>query len=1209
MSNKMIKIEEGFQTSVNIAYDLNDDAKIKKFIPTLSSIDIIEEILLSASPVSTQRARILVGAYGRGKSHIILVILAILSRKNKALFASLMSKLKECNIELYNYIETYIESTYKLLPVVISGSSASLTQSFMGALQQTLERENLSDVMPDTNFEAALNTLKIWEEEYPETYSKFLKELDEPIDNFVVSLKSYSVAAYDKFVKLYPVLTSGGAFNPFVGFDVVEIYEKVNDKLLEKGYSGMLIVYDEFSKYLESSITSASISDIKLLQDFAEKCNRSGRKQLHLLLICHKDISNYIDSNLPKDKVDGWRGVSGRFKHIDLKNNFSQIYEIIASVIIKDQKQWNDFCIENKQYLEDLVSRYKSLNLFGVSNVEDVRSIIYGCFPLHPLSIFALPRISEKIAQNERTLFTFLSANEKHSLTDFLNNCNSDHSLLTVDYIYDYFEPLMRKEAYTSETHKLYKLTSTVLRRLEEDSLESKIIKFISLVYVIAQFEKLPPTVDMVVEAFKDSVDDQRVIHETLDRLLQKDCIVYLKRSNNYLKIKESSGVDIPNEINKKIINLSQKTSLENILNSCQFDNYLYPTRYNDEHDIIRYFDFRFIDCQKLLSGKFDINYELSSTQADGIVYAIITKDNKDLEKVKKYLLENVEEQNRVVFILLKEPYDIAEVAYEYAAVKELKEMAYDDEILSDEYGIYVEDLDEVIFNYVNSFIRPEMNKAEYYYKNKKVSLHRKAQLSYLLSQICEISYPYTPIINNESINKNVLPTVALNSRAKVINGLLNTPLKPNLGLVGTGQDVSIMRSVLIRTGILVDIDKMPRVEFNVESENIKKVLNVIKSYFIEVACQNSATFEGLYDRLIDPEYGIGLKRGVIPIFLAVVISEMKESITILHGKKELKITGELFNDIDDAPDKYSIKFVEWNSEKEEYIKGLVSIFSEYIPSDSLSISNFNYIVEGMGRWYLSLPRYSKEMVEVYIGNGERKFKPILKSKRQFINSIKQVEINPQEFLFVNIFKIFGMDESNFAVLDIIKNTKQEYDNALDELIKSLVGDVRLIFGCNLQEVSLYSAVKDWIESLNPKTFEFLFSNNENRILELLQNVTNDEKQMIQRLAKVVTSLRIEDWSSKTIKSFLESLEQFKKAVDEYSNKINTGKNSEANTYKFIFVSDDGQEETRVFEKIECSRKAKLLKNEIETALEEMGASISENEKRQVLIEILKKLC
>ena len=306
MLKDYIEVAKGFQTSVNIAYDLHDANKVASFIPTMSSLDIIEDVLLSTAPNSTDRARILIGAYGKGKSHIILVLLSMLFKKDKALFSRLLDKMQTYNSDLYNYADEYLSSSRKLLPIVVSGSSSSLTQSFLFALQQALKNENLNDIMPDTHFTASLNAIESWKTDYPDTYKQFVAELGTPIDDFVLSLKEYSVESYEKFIDLYPKLTAGSTFNPFLGFDVVELYEKVVDKLADKGYEGVYIVYDEFSKYLESSIGNATISDIKLLQDFAEKCARSGKKQMHLMLICHKDIANYIDSQLPKEKVDGF---------------------------------------------------------------------------------------------------------------------------------------------------------------------------------------------------------------------------------------------------------------------------------------------------------------------------------------------------------------------------------------------------------------------------------------------------------------------------------------------------------------------------------------------------------------------------------------------------------------------------------------------------------------------------------------------------------------------------------------------------------------------------------------------------------------------------------------------------------------------------------------------------------------------------------------
>lgn len=63
----MISVATGFQSSVNIAYDINDEAKLKNYIPTKSALKLLEDILLSTGKESTDRARILIGAYGKGK--------------------------------------------------------------------------------------------------------------------------------------------------------------------------------------------------------------------------------------------------------------------------------------------------------------------------------------------------------------------------------------------------------------------------------------------------------------------------------------------------------------------------------------------------------------------------------------------------------------------------------------------------------------------------------------------------------------------------------------------------------------------------------------------------------------------------------------------------------------------------------------------------------------------------------------------------------------------------------------------------------------------------------------------------------------------------------------------------------------------------------------------------------------------------------------
>ena len=52
---KMLEVASGFQYAVNIGFDLNNDEKIKNFIPTQAALNLLEEVFfndeLFVSPV------------------------------------------------------------------------------------------------------------------------------------------------------------------------------------------------------------------------------------------------------------------------------------------------------------------------------------------------------------------------------------------------------------------------------------------------------------------------------------------------------------------------------------------------------------------------------------------------------------------------------------------------------------------------------------------------------------------------------------------------------------------------------------------------------------------------------------------------------------------------------------------------------------------------------------------------------------------------------------------------------------------------------------------------------------------------------------------------------------------------------------------------------------------------------------------------------
>lgn len=1205
MGNKNIETLKEFQTSINIGFDLYDDNKVKKFIPTMSAIKLIEDIWLSKSISSTQRARILVGAYGKGKSHIVLVILSLLFKKNKEIFKNTLNKIKDYNEDLYESIIQYLESEEKILPIIINNNGNNLKQDFLLSLEETLRNESLENLMPETNFSSVIEIINIWKDEYPETFERLKEKLDITIDEFIEKISSFDIETYKIFENIYPKLTSGSKFNPLFKANVVEIYEEIAKALKAKGYLGIYVVYDEFSKYLEGNIENTNIEDIKLLQDFAEKCSRSGDLQIHLLLISHKEVSNYLTKNVSREMIDAWQGVSGRFLEVNLQDNFEQTYEIISQVIKKDESFWKEFQVNNSKNFDNLENNYLIKSILDNENIKFIKE----CYPLHPISIFILPRISEKIAQNERTLFTFLSAEQKYTLNEYLKqNDENNFNLITPDYIFDYFDMILKKEEYNSEIYKIYKLLKIVLKKVDENSLESKILKTIALIYIVEQFERLAPTEDCIVEIFKENYSVDKIV-DSLKKLQDKECLIYLKLSNNYLKIKENSGVDIESEILKYINKNLITTSFVELLNSVPYDNYIYPTRYNDENEIVRYFDFIFIKSSDIYNKNY-LNIWQNLENSDGIVFGIIPDSQNDIEVLNDFL-SNITDEKQIVFIVPRIYKNIGQLVYRYKSVEGLLEKVEEDIVLKEEYEIILNDLQEVVFSYIESYIRPEREKSIYYYCGEKKKIYRKAHLSNLLSNICESIFFNTPIINNETINKNIISTTTINSRNKVVAKLLDNILEENLGLKGTGQDVTIMRTLLLNSGILKsNIYNQLEVNLEVEDKKLKNLLEKIDKFFSKKTLSNWKSFKDLYEELILPENSIGLKRGVIPIYLAVLIHKYRKSLIIKGEENEEKIDVDLLNNINKYPEKYSVFIESWNEEKNQYLEGITKIFEDYILGENNKLNSLKNQVENIKHWYLSLPKYSKELKDEYLGKNT--YKKIEKEKIEFLISIKNDGDNPREFLFEKLPKIFNYQNLDIKVLDNIRESKKYFENSVELLKNSLISDLKNIFSIKNQideNISLTSLLKDWEESLKVETREHIFNKGENKVLELIKKSNNNENLFITKLAKMVTSLRLEDWNKNIIERFLNEIVEIKQVIEKFDRDINSSKKAENNSYKISFKDINGKEEIKTFDKAECSNRATLLYNDLLSSIDEMGESISQQEIRQVLIDILEKFC
>ena len=202
-----------------------------------------------------------------------------------------------------------------------------------------------------------------------------------------------------------------------------------------------------------------------------------------------------------------------------------------------------------------------------------------------------------------------------------------------------------------------------------------------------------------------------------------------------------------------------------------------------------------------------------------------------------------------------------------------------------------------------------------------------------------------------------------------------------------SSSEAMVYRAAFVRTGLSGG-------DFPLDG-GCRRIMEEIEDFFVEGKGKR-VSFSLLYDRLQGKNYGA--RRGILPLFLAWKICLLDGMPVIYLGNKELDITVDVLNNINQFPESYELYIEEKEVEKELYLKKLEEIFCK---EESIHVSNrFFYIMESMQRWYRSLSQFTRTS-----GDYPKKVADRVKNVRKLL---KQTELNPREFLFEQL--LYAMD-------------------------------------------------------------------------------------------------------------------------------------------------------------------------------------------------------
>ena len=503
-----VRLSPGFKTAVNLKNDFDNFQKSNGYIITDIASDIVADLADGIRPNSSKRSRLITGTYGTGKSHLSLV-LSNLYRFNiqhesiinvtDRLKSKWPGKYKKLILEKNNINKPF-------LIVLLYGDEGDFNAAVLKSLDKALKsNDKLKDIIPNTSFSAAIKRIEELQKKHKNTFDKLVKSIENKglisVEVLKSNLSKYDKKTYSNFCDIHEEVCAGAPFYNHHMEKPKDVYSAVSKKLIEEfDYAGIVVLWDEFGRYMDRLVQDPNTDESLEIQHFAEGCNDSEVDQCHLYLICHRSLREYLAVNKIRHSIELYEGydkdivkVSGRFEQYNVRSSDREVFELIDQVVIQNEGTdgWKKFINDNEDYFEEITKKTNNLNIFPEFLTDEIlQTIVLGSYPLHPLTSYCLPQVSQKVAQNERTMFNFLSyENHKGSLGDFINRekiigKNEVPRLCSIDLLWDYFSDLIENDPVTKKIAYNYKAADSHI--LNEKELEKRIIKAIAMLTVVA---------------------------------------------------------------------------------------------------------------------------------------------------------------------------------------------------------------------------------------------------------------------------------------------------------------------------------------------------------------------------------------------------------------------------------------------------------------------------------------------------------------------------------------------------------------------------------------------------------------------------------------------------------------------------------------------------------------------------------------------------
>ena len=771
---------------------------------------------------------------------------------------------------------------------------------------------------------------------------------------------------------------------------------------------GVIVIVDELGKLLEHAALQPEDSDVQVLQELAEASSRSHETPMWFVTILHQQFSQYA-SRLGRSHQREWARVQQRFFDVPCVLDGLDALQLSAAAIGGAEAS----CIQSNRRVREVARKCAMLAPRG--SEEDFETLCVSCYPLHPTVVLLLPSIFRRFGQNERSLFSFLSADEPFSLTNWMQKqefAEDDPPFVRLPHLYDYTLHTLIGGAPSPQIARMWLEAEDALARLG-DAAEPEVhtLKAISLLNLVGDASRLPASRDILELALTSPGVGPKHLGEILDTLKVKRLLVY-RRFRNAYRLSEGSDIDIGERLAEAYQNLpTQSVALSVAKDLCPAPPFV-ARKHSYLKGMLRLFS--------VIPSSFDgLEAALAAKdEADGHVICCLVDNDEQAAGVAGGLGEHADCSSIVMVAVQTD--QLAEAARDVTALEWVKNNTPSlagDRVARQELEERRLEASMAFRSEWNRIFTPGLGKAAVYWKGElRPEVASSKALTELVSTAADETFPYAPTIQNELINRRNLSSAAAAARRNLIEAMVLHSDEERLGLTGYPPERSIYESVLKNSGIH-RLDTTGRWELG--RPNDDPGLQEAWDHILEVS--HSATLQpislaSLFSQLSDPPFGIA--DGFVPVLFYACLHANSATMALYEDSRFVpKIELPVLERMMRNPGSYSVVRFDIDGERAAVVKRLAKGFQV----DDAVLPVVRSLYAQMG----SLTRYAE----------------ITKSLSEDATAVRDAILgarSPERLLFLDLPKALGCQpfESDSAAVD--KTKIKAFFDSLSKAFKDL---------------------------------------------------------------------------------------------------------------------------------------------------------------------------